>query len=71
MSLPKTPATDLDEAHSLLKRHERLFGSLDPSRENIAKLIAEGIELGRKQGLELGVQLITAEIERIPVGDKV
>ena len=62
---------DLDEAHNLLARHESLFGSLDPSPENIAKLIAEGIELGRKQGLELGVQLITAEIERIPVGDKV
>jgi hypothetical protein len=64
-------STDLDEATNLVARHEALFGQLDPSLENISKLIAEGITLGRKQGLELAVQLIADEIDRIPSGDKV
>ena len=63
--------TDLDEAKNLIARHEALFGQLDPSLENISKLIAEGITLGRKQGLELAAQLIADEIDRIPSGDKV
>ena len=48
-----------------------MFGKLDPSLENIGRLIAEGIALGRRQGLELAASLIADEIGRIPVGDKV
>jgi len=76
--IPATPVTvegpmptDLDEAHHIVARHESLFGKLDPSLENIGRLIAEGIALGRRQGLELAASLIADEIGRIPVGDKV
>ena len=57
-------ATDIEKARKIVATRERWVGQHLALQENIAAAVAEGIALGRKEGLELAQQLIAAEIRK-------
>ena len=51
-------ASDLDKARKITNKREVWVDARGALRENIAVAVAEGIALGRKEGLELAAKLI-------------
>ena len=59
-------ATDLERAEKIVDRHNRLSGPAGMMPANIATAVAEGIAVGRKEGLELAAKVIAEQILRLP-----
>ena len=57
-------ASDIEKARKIVGKRERWVGEHGALQENIAAAVAEGIALGRKEGLERAAKLIAGEIER-------
>ncbi len=57
-------ATDLEKARKIVGKFGSFVGAGGTMPENIAAAVAEGIALGRKDGLELAAKLIGDEIRR-------
>jgi flagellar biosynthesis/type III secretory pathway protein FliH len=58
-------STNIEKAREIANRapfYIRAGGSL---RENVAQSIAEGIALGRKEGLELAAEAIRSELTKL------
>ncbi len=54
--------TDLEKARKIVRRHGTFIGPSGTMPENIAKAVAEGIAMGRKEGLERAVKIIENEL---------
>jgi hypothetical protein len=54
--------TDLDKARKIVTQR---WISQPEAQENIAKAVAEGIALGRKEGLEIALKTIGEGINRL------
>jgi hypothetical protein len=54
--------TDLEKARKIVAKRERWVGKTGALEENVAAAVAEGIALGRKEGLELAAKLIAEKI---------
>jgi hypothetical protein len=52
--------SDLEKAQRIVAKRERWVGAHGALRENVADAVAEGIALGRKEGLELAARAVTA-----------
>jgi hypothetical protein len=57
--------SDIAKAWKIVRSRERWIGPTGQLKTNIAEAVAEGIALGRKEGLELAARLIAAHIETI------
>jgi hypothetical protein len=57
--------TDMEKARKIANREKFYVGAGGTLRENIARSIAEGIALGRKEGLELAAEAVKAEIAKL------
>jgi hypothetical protein len=57
---------DLDKARKIVAKRERWTGQSDALPENIVDAVAEGIALGRKEGLEMAVKIIGDQISSLP-----
>jgi hypothetical protein len=56
--MPDERPTDLDKARNIVRRHGTFVGSRGDMPENIAKAVAEGIALGREEGIALAAEAI-------------
>jgi hypothetical protein len=50
--------TDLDKAREIIRKHVRFIERSGITHENIAIAVAEGIALGRKEGLAMAAEAI-------------
>jgi hypothetical protein len=50
--------TDLDKAREIIRKHVRFIERTGITHENIAIAVAEGIALGRKEGIAMAVEAI-------------
>ncbi len=50
--------TDLDKAREIVKKRVRFIGRTGMMHENIAIAVAEGIALGRKEGIAMAAEAI-------------
>jgi hypothetical protein len=50
--------TDLDKAREIVRKHVRFIGRMGMMHENIAMAVAEGIALGRKEGIAMAAEAI-------------
>jgi hypothetical protein len=57
--------TDLDKARKIVAKRERWVGQSGALKENIAKAVAEGIALGRREGLEVVAKSIGNGINQL------
>jgi hypothetical protein len=55
-------ATDLEKARLIVMKSGSFVGSMETMHDNIAKAVAEGIALGRKEGLERAAEIIQKEL---------
>ena len=55
--------TDLDKARKIVT--QRWMSEPEALKENIAKAVAEGIALGRKEGFEMALRTIGEGINRL------
>ena len=55
--------TDLDKARKIVT--QRWMSQPESLKENIAKAVAEGIALGRKEGFEMALRTIGEGINRL------
>jgi hypothetical protein len=55
--------SDLDKARKIVT--QRWISQPEALKENIAKAVAEGIALGRKEGLEIALKTIGEGINRL------
>jgi hypothetical protein len=53
-----TMETDLDKAREIIRKHVRFIERTGITHENIAIAVAEGIALGRKEGLAMAAEAI-------------
>ena len=51
--------TDLDKAREIIRKHVRFIERTGITHENIAIAVAEGIALGRKEGIAMAAEAIT------------
>jgi hypothetical protein len=51
--------TDLDKAREIVKKHVRFIRRTGMMHENIALAVAEGIALGRKQGIAMVAEAVS------------
>jgi hypothetical protein len=51
--------TDLDKAREIIRKHVRFIGRMGMMHENIAMAVAEGIALGRKEGIAMAAEAIS------------
>jgi len=58
-------ASDLDKARKIVAGHEYFVGRGGTHRDHIARAVAEGIALGRKEGLEMAAKLIGDGINQL------
>lgn len=49
---------DLEKARLIVGRHGLLLGPAGPTSEHIAKVVAEGIALGRHEGLAMAADAV-------------
>ncbi|WP_143596165.1 hypothetical protein [Tistlia consotensis] len=63
-------SSDLDKARAIVATRKRWVGPPGSLPEEIAKAVAEGIALGRKEGLELAAQIVTDHASRLPTDTK-
>ena len=56
--------TDLEKAWKIVNARERWVGQHGALEKNVAGAVAEGIALGRREGLELAGKLIANEVSR-------
>jgi hypothetical protein len=54
--------TDLDKAREIVRKHVRFIGRMGMMHENIAMAVADGIVLGRKEGIAMAAAAI-AQLE--------
>ena len=50
--------TDLDRAREIIRKHVRFIERTGITHENIAIAVAEGIALGRKEGIAMAAEAI-------------
>jgi hypothetical protein len=50
--------TDLDKAREIIRKHVRFIERTGITHENIAIAVAEGIALGRKEGIAIAAEAI-------------
>jgi hypothetical protein len=50
--------TDLDKAREIVKKRVRFIGRMGMMHENVAMAVAEGIALGRKEGIAAAAEAI-------------
>ena len=50
--------TDLDKARDIVKRHGPFVGAAGSMPANIAAAVAEGIALGRKEGIAMAAEAV-------------
>jgi len=50
--------TDLDKAREIVRTHVRFIGRTGMMHENVAIAVAEGIALGRKEGIAMAAEAI-------------
>jgi hypothetical protein len=50
--------TDLDKAREIIRKHVRFIERTGITHENIAIAVAEGIALGRKEGIAMAVEAV-------------
>ena len=50
--------TDLDKAREIIRKHVRFIERTGITHENIAIAVAEGIALGRKEGIAMAAEAI-------------
>lgn len=55
--------SDLEKARKIVAKRDRWVGKHGALPENVAAAVAEGIALGRKEGLELAAQLIADKLK--------
>lgn len=55
--------TDLEKAQAITERRSPYVGNIGALKKNVALAVAEGIALGRKEGLELAAKLIADKIK--------
>jgi hypothetical protein len=55
-------ADDLDKARDIVRRRRPFVGAMGTLEENIAMAVAEGIAIGRKEGLEKAGKIAETEI---------
>jgi hypothetical protein len=58
-------ATDLEKARRIAQSRRFYVGAGGALRENVARSIAEGIAVGRKEGLERAAEIIKAELAKL------
>ena len=58
--------SDLDKARKIVRKRKRWIGAHGALPENVADAVAEGIALGRKEGLEMAVQAIKDQVNHLP-----
>jgi hypothetical protein len=51
--------TDLDKAREIVRRSVRFIGRMGMMHENIAIAVAEGIALGRKEGIAMAAEAVS------------
>lgn len=51
-------ATDLEKARLIVGRHGTFIGPAGTMSENVARAVADGIALGRKEGVALALEAI-------------
>lgn len=56
-------ATDLEKANKIVSKRKRWVGAGGTLPKNVADAVAEGIALGRQEGLELAVKAIQDQIK--------
>jgi flagellar biosynthesis/type III secretory pathway protein FliH len=56
---------DLNKARKIVRKRKRWVGSHGQLPENAAEAVAEGIALGRKEGLEMAAQAIKDQMGRL------
>ena len=56
--------SDLEKARKIVAQRERWVGKSGTLPENVADAVAEGIALGRREGLELAAKLIADKINK-------
>ncbi len=54
--------TDLEKARKIAYSKRRLVGVGGSLRDNVARAVAEGIALGRREGLEIAAEAIKAQL---------
>ena len=54
----KIMETDLDKAREIVKRHVRFFERAGMEYENITIAVAEGIALGRREGIAMAAEVV-------------
>lgn len=58
---------DIEKARLIVSTSRKVWVSAAGQlRENIAEAVAQGIALGRKEGLEIAAQAITKELGKLP-----
>jgi hypothetical protein len=50
--------TDLNKAREIVKKHVRFISRTGMTHENIAMVVAEGIALGRKEGIAMAAEAV-------------
>jgi hypothetical protein len=50
--------TDLDKAREIIRKHVRFIERTGITHENIAIAVAEGIALGRKEGIAMAAEAV-------------
>ncbi|MGJ5075470.1 hypothetical protein [Bradyrhizobium oligotrophicum] len=56
--------SDLEKARRIVAKRDRWVGKHGALPENVAVAVAEGIAMGRKEGLELAAKLIADHIAK-------
>ncbi len=51
--------TDLNKAREIVKKHVRFIRRTGMTHENIAMAVAEGIALGRKEGIAMAAEAVS------------
>jgi hypothetical protein len=51
--------TDLDKARWIVRKHIRFIGRMGMMHENIAIAVAQGIALGRKEGIAMAAEAVS------------
>ena len=54
--------TDLDKAREIVKKRVRFVERMGMMHENIAIAVAEGIALGRKEGIAMAAEAIASRL---------
>lgn len=49
--------TDLEKAERIVEKAGNFVGNIGTMRKNIAKAVAQGIALGRKEGMEAAAEI--------------